>query len=226
MTDRGRTAGVAGDSPFLPEALEANRDGRLTDAQRRSCLAQSRRVRWAGAGIGGLVIVLGLLFAVTRHAFAAAPQARYVRVFYLPRSRKAVNLERLPDPPAGEATIATMQESAKGTVSALGSRNTVKAAEAMAAQLAMQDRYQEQADKGPSAPPPDQLDPRPLAGAIVGSWASALLTVTFRADGTMTAAGPKDARATAGGRSGRTAAGRPTCSASRSPPAPGSRETS
>jgi hypothetical protein len=67
-------------------------------------------------------------------AFAAARQARYVRVFYLPRSRKAVNLERLPDPPAGEATIATLLESAKGTVSVLGSRNTIKTAEAMAAQ--------------------------------------------------------------------------------------------
>ena len=274
MTRGGRTDRVAGDSPFLPEALEANRGGTLTEAQRRSCQAQSRRVRWFGAGIGGLVIVLGLLFAVTRHsssvmplrpvvligclligaivlwraltggdrftadirrgevgsvdgalhkravrptasqgaspkpryyfdvagqtlevmwesAYESAPQARYVRVFYLPRSRKAVNLERLPDPPAGEAAIATMLESAKGTVSALTSRDAVRAAETMAAQLAMQERYQEQLDKGPPAPPPGQLDPRPLAGAIVGSWASALLTVTFRADGTVTASGSK-----------------------------------
>jgi hypothetical protein len=275
MTHRGRPASVAGDSPFLPDALAANRSGTLTDAQRRSCQAQARRVRWFGAGIGALVIVLGLLFAVTRHssavmplrpvvlggclligaillwraliggdrftadvrrgevasvdgalhkravrrtamqgssprpeyyfdvagltlevmwesAFEAAPQARYVRVFYLPRSRKAVNLERLPDPPAGEAaTIAAMLESAKGTLSALTSRNGVDAAEAMAAQLAMQQRYNEQLDKGPSAPRPDQLDPRPLATAIIGSWASALLAVTFRADGTVTVSGSK-----------------------------------
>jgi hypothetical protein len=275
MTRRGRPASGAGDSPFLPEALGANRSGTLTGAQRRSCWAQSRRVRWAGAGIGGLVIVVGLLFAVTRHsssvmpfrpvvlagclligavvlwraltggdrftidvrrgevssvegalhkravrgsavqgasprpryyfdvagqalevmwesAYEAAPQARYVRVFYLPRSRKAVNLERLPDPPAGEAAaIATMLESAKDSLSALTSPDQVKAAEAMAAQLAMHERYKQQPDTGPPAPPPDQLDPRPLASAIVGSWASALLRVTFRADGTMTASGTR-----------------------------------
>src|SRR6516162_6792753 len=73
MTRGGRTDRVAGDSPFLPEALEANRGGTLTEAQRRSCQAQSRRVRWFGAGIGGLVIVLGLLFAVTRHSSSVMP---------------------------------------------------------------------------------------------------------------------------------------------------------
>jgi hypothetical protein len=73
MTRGGRTDRVAGDSPFLPEALEANRGGTLTEAQRRTCQAQSRRVRWFGAGIGGLVIVLGLLFAVTRHSSSVMP---------------------------------------------------------------------------------------------------------------------------------------------------------
>jgi len=57
-------------------------------------------------------------------AFNAAPQAGYVRVFYLPRSRKAVNLERLPGPPAGEVTVATMLESYRGALSDLTSRTT------------------------------------------------------------------------------------------------------
>jgi hypothetical protein len=107
-------------------------------------------------------------------AYEAAPQAGYVRVFYLPRSRKAVNLERLSARPAGEATITAILESAKDSLSALASGDTVKAAEAMAGLLAMQEQYKQQRATGRSAPPPDQQDPRPLAGAIVGSWASAL----------------------------------------------------
>ena len=51
----------------------------------------------------------------------------------------------------------------------------------------MQQRYNEQLEKGPQAPSADQLDPRPLATVIVGSWASPLLTMTFRTDGN----GPK-----------------------------------
>jgi hypothetical protein len=274
MKPRGQPARVTRDSPFLPEALEANRSGTLTEAQRHICLAHARRLRGYTTGIGAFVIVLGLLFAATRHssavmpfrpvvlagclligaillwraltggdrfttdvrrgevasvdgalykrkafrpsvqgatprpeyyfdvaglslnvmwesAFRAAPVAGYVRVFYLPRSRKAVNLERLPDPPVGEVTIATMRESYKGALSGLTSRDKVKAAEAAAGLLAMQERYNEQLHTGPAVPPPDQLDPRPLASAIVGSWASALLTMTFRADGTMTVRTPK-----------------------------------
>jgi hypothetical protein len=38
-------------------------------------------------------------------AFEAAPRAGYVRVFYLPRSHKAVNLERLPDPRPGRPPL-------------------------------------------------------------------------------------------------------------------------
>jgi len=260
---------VAGDSPFLPEALEANARGTLTEAQRNSCLARSRNLRWAEAGLGGLVIVLGLLFAATRHsssvmplrlavlagclligavllwraltggdrltadvrrgtvssvdgaiykravrlssiqgaspkppyyfdvagqnfevmwqsAFEAAPPAGYVRVFYLPRSRKAVNLERLPDPPVSQVTVETMQESAKDVLSALKSRNMARAAEA-AAQLERQARYGQQFGSGPVTPPQDQPQARPLTEVIVGTWVGALMTVTFNADGSMTA---------------------------------------
>ena len=41
--------------------------------------------------------------------------------------------------------------------------------------------------KGATVPPPaDQLDQRPLAQAIIGTWSSPLMTVSFAADGSAT----------------------------------------
>ncbi len=51
------------------------------------------------------LIVAGKQFKVGPHFYAGAPEAGYVRVYYLPKSSTLVNLERLPDKalPAGLA---------------------------------------------------------------------------------------------------------------------------
>lgn len=47
--------------------------------------------------------VAGRRFEISRHGYDAAPDAGLLRVYFLPRSRRVVNWERLPDPavPAG-----------------------------------------------------------------------------------------------------------------------------
>jgi hypothetical protein len=122
-------------------------------------------------------------FTVSLMAFDAAPDAGYVRLYFLPQSRKVVNLERLPDRPVEQGTTA------QGIVRSLGAAvrshdrrevNEVRATmagigNAMKAALAQ-----------PIAPPQEARDTRPLGKAIVGTWSNGLVTATFSADGNAT----------------------------------------
>jgi hypothetical protein len=256
--------GTAGAGPFPADALDANRQGRLTDAQRKTWRGVDRR--W-----GGTVILMALVFAIagvfllagignapvsgslrmlagaaclvgaavlayvsvlgggqltrdlrdgrveaaegaisrergvqgsagdpghaylhvdgrrlvcTRTIYDAAPEAGIVRVYFLPRSRRVVNLERLPDRPLPEGAFENPSEVVGQVARELGSHDRERQAEAMATMAAMKD-----AVAGPGSPPPaGQADTRPLAEAIVGAWHGPLMNVTFAADGTATAA--------------------------------------
>lgn len=292
MGVRGGTS-AARESAFLPEALEANRSGRLSDDQGRRSRAVSRRARWWELGVGAMAVFLGIAFSlpgrttgyiqpgsgsppvalkpflavgclvvggillwlavtgrdvlngdvrsgrvrsiegairktkmeardlnsaggsgqylytlwVDGQAFtvpsawesdwAAAPAAGHVRLFYLPRSRIAVNLERLPDPPVSEVTRDTLVDPGKAYASAMVSpsvsrRNRIRKAEAAAHMAAVQRKFAEQLT--PAPPPADQCDPRPLAQALVGSWTDGLLSFAFLPDGRMTFGGPRRRR--------------------------------
>ncbi len=261
MTRGVVASGSAAAGPFPADALEANRQGRLTDAQRQGWTGAERRwsgtvslmalvlavagvlllvgvghtplptvVRLlagaaclAGAGVLAYVSVLGggqlardlrdgrvesAEGAIARSrqgvnagaqpdfyylevagrrlrcglaAYNAAPEAGIVRVYYLPRSRKVVNLERLPDGPLPAGALDDPSVLAREAAHALGSHDRTQRAEAMATFAALED-----ASSGPATPPADQGGTGPLAEAIVGGWHGLAMNLTFSADGTAT----------------------------------------
>jgi hypothetical protein len=123
--------------------------------------------------------VSGHRFEVSRGIYDAAPEAGYVRVYYLPRSKTVVNLERLanPAPPAG--ALESPETLARTAIAALGSHDPNARAEAMAEMASYQ------AATAAPPPPAGARDPRPLAEAVIGSWHSGAVRVTFSTDGTM-----------------------------------------
>jgi hypothetical protein len=129
-------------------------------------------------------------FTIHQRTYEALPSAGIVRLFYLPRSRKVVNFEQLPDRPLAPEAVAALSSPAGAlgmAASALMKRDPRERAEAMASMAAL--GHAIQAEMGPSdaAPPPaDQRDPRPLADAILGTWRMGPLTVTFAPDGNAT----------------------------------------
>lgn len=119
-------------------------------------------------------------------AYEAAPDAGIVRLYYLPRSKRVVNLERLPDRPVDpavlESPVAVMQAAATA-LSGLGHGRTGRA-EAMASVVGLEDAMKAENVRRSVPPPADQRDPRPLAEAIVGTWNMGPMTIAFHADGT------------------------------------------
>ena len=132
----------------------------------------------------------GKRFTIHQRTYEALPAAGIVRLFYLPRSRRVVNFEQLPDRPLAPEAVAALSSPAGAlgmAVSALTKRDPRERAEAMASMAAF--GHAVQAEMGPAdatPPPADQRDPRPLAEAIVGTWRMGPATVTFIPDGTAT----------------------------------------
>ena len=123
-------------------------------------------------------------FKVGRATYDAAPDAGFVRLYFLPRSRKIVNLERLPNAPLpSEVTVQTVVQSLSAAIGAHGQRQRNEARAGMAS---IGDALKANLPQPTAAPPPDARDPRPLGEAIVGTWNNALTTVTFSADGRVT----------------------------------------
>jgi hypothetical protein len=108
-----------------------------------------------------------------------------VRVYFLPRSRRVVNLERLADPPLPPGITSRDVLATIGSALLSGNRrgiNELRAQMAPVADAARAVRHE------PVAPPPlEARDPRPLDQAIVGTWRSALMSVVFERDGAVTA---------------------------------------
>ncbi|MGH9411447.1 MAG: hypothetical protein ACRD1V_18590 [Vicinamibacterales bacterium] len=115
---------------------------------------------------------------VSRRGYDAAPDAGIVRVYFLPRSRRVVNLERLPDPPLPAGPDAARQIVAS-LIGALHSHDPVALAEARARGAALAD-----AVHGPPIGP--GATAHLTADALYGSWANPLMTVTFGRDGAAT----------------------------------------
>jgi hypothetical protein len=252
--------------PFPQDALEANRAGRLTDAQRRGFRGQARGFRKAELQFAALLTIIGLLVwfaagpakyatakpligiacliiagflvvrsflgadnltqdlrsgrveaiegaitktSVTAHsrgssstsyyfnvagtrvnvwrdAYQAAPEAGMVKMYYLPHSHELVNLERVADTAMTTEAMKSPQI-VQELISGMRSHDMNQAAEARAHLATMGDAMKESISTA-SAPPPDGArDARPLAQAIVGTWGNALMSVTFAADGTLSA---------------------------------------
>jgi len=114
-----------------------------------------------------------------RDQYDAAPEAGWVKVYYVPHSMRVVNLERLPDKAVPPDAVKSPQDMLKLAASGLIGFDEVKKAEARAEMAAIGHAMQ------PGAPPPASgRDPRPLAEAIVGKWTNGMVTITFNPDGT------------------------------------------
>ena len=104
-------------------------------------------------------------FNVMPMTYDAAPDAGYVRLYFLPTSRIVVNLERLPDPPVEIGAAARDIVQALGAAARFHDRRMLNEARASMAGLgnAMKAGFAQ-----PLTPPADTQDPRPLGKAILG----------------------------------------------------------
>jgi hypothetical protein len=120
-------------------------------------------------------------FSVSNATYSAAPDHGIVRLYFLPHSRKIVNLERLANPPMPDlGTPQGVIDSLRAVVAAptRSARN-----EAMAALGGVEDAFNASVSSSAVRPATSGRDARPLAEAIVGTWNNQLMTVTFSADG-------------------------------------------
>jgi hypothetical protein len=122
--------------------------------------------------------------------YAAAPEAGWVRVFYLPRSHKVVNLEVLQGPAVPDMTPATANQFTETLRTAAHSHNETQMAEARAFGKAMGDKFKQDLQKAAVPPPKERRDPRPLGQSIVGAWSNPFMSVEFARDGSVTATLP------------------------------------
>jgi hypothetical protein len=119
-----------------------------------------------------------------RSAYEQAPDAGYVRAFYLPRTRRLVNLERLANPPL-PANPDEARDMFGSIARAFVSGDRAALAEARANAAGFFDAAQETFGREPDTPS------GAVAGGlaretILGTWKHALLTVTFAENGTAT----------------------------------------
>jgi hypothetical protein len=75
-------------------------------------------------------------------------------------------------------------------ITAVRSGDPVKAAEARAELAAMKNAVQAEMAGAAVPPPTDRRDPRPLAVAILGTWQTGPISMSFLPDGTMVATLP------------------------------------
>jgi hypothetical protein len=122
-------------------------------------------------------------FTVGRASYQAAPDAGHVRLYYLPLSRKVVNLERLPNPAAEHGATAADIVHTIGTAVRSHSQRERNEARANLAGVgdAMKAAFAQAA-----APPGEGRDPRPLGETILGTWSNGFMTIAFSGDGTVT----------------------------------------
>ncbi len=122
-------------------------------------------------------------FTVGRRSYEAAPDAGYVRLYYLPLSRKVVNLERLPNPSAERGTTAPDIIHTLGA--AFRSHSQRERNEARANLAGVGDAMKAAFTQAAAAPGASR-DPRPLGEAILGTWSNGFMTVAFSGDGIVT----------------------------------------
>jgi hypothetical protein len=117
-------------------------------------------------------------------AYEAAPDAGYVRAYYLPRTRRLVNLERLPNPPL-PAGPNEAREMFGRMARAFVTRDPVAFAEARASAAGLMDATQESIVE-PSDAPSGRVAGGLVREALVGRWTHPLATVTLAEDGAAT----------------------------------------
>jgi hypothetical protein len=128
------------------------------------------------------LIVAGQPFEVGSHAYQAAPDAGFVRLYFLSISRHVVNLEQLParSLPEGTTPQAVFQEYRQ----AMRSHDRAKLDEVRAEMAGTVNALQGGLSHDVAPPPDDRRDQRPLQDAIVGTWNNGPVTVVFGPEGT------------------------------------------
>jgi len=129
--------------------------------------------------------VAGNHFRVGPQFYRGAPDAGYVKVYFLPRSKTLVNLEQLPDRPLPAGTIDNAGTFARAALAGLTSHDENAQAEARAEMAELRKGFQEGVVPATVEPSAEQANEPPLAEAIVGAWRAGPISVTFAADGTM-----------------------------------------
>ena len=122
-------------------------------------------------------------FKVAPATYAAAPDAGIVRLYFLPRSRKIVNMERLANAPLTRTITPQGIIESLGDLARAHGRREVNEVRAEIAGVA--DAVKASFTQSPTTRPPAR-DARPLAEAIVGTWKNAVMTVTFSDNGRVT----------------------------------------
>jgi hypothetical protein len=117
--------------------------------------------------------------------YEGAPDAGYVRLYFLPRSHRVVNLQLIPGPAVPDISTMSVPDVAHTVLGAMHGGEVARA-EARAQMAAMATQYQSEMHADATPPPSDQLDARPLTQAIIGTWRNPMMTVSFAADGTGT----------------------------------------
>jgi hypothetical protein len=123
-------------------------------------------------------------FTVSRSWYDAAPDAGHVRLYYLPHSRRIVNLERLAaTQPAADVSLPHLVET--GRTALRGSTRTARN-EARADLATLANALKAAVEAPVTDRPAGAQDPDALQQAILGRWHNLLMTLTFTAEGTMT----------------------------------------
>ena len=129
------------------------------------------------------LVIAGRQLRTYLSAYESAPDAGYVRAYYLPRTRKLVNLERLPNPPLPSSPDEA-RDMIGGIARTLFSTDRVASAEARAKASGLIDDVKSviESSDSPTAPAAGGL----VRQALVGTWTHPLVTVTLADDGIAT----------------------------------------
>jgi len=167
---------------FDPLAADL-RDGRVEAVE--GAIGKRRvQLTTATGGSRYYLTVAGRQLRTFHSAYDAAPDAGYVRAFYLPRTRRLVSLERLPNPPlpANPDEARTMF----GRMArALVSRDPGAFAEARADAAGLIDAARESVVE-PSQKPLEDDRGGLTREALLGRWTHPLLTLTLAPEGRAT----------------------------------------
>ena len=167
---------------FDPLAADV-REGRVETIQ--GAVGKRRRQSSSRTGFTRYyLVVAGRRLRTYLSAYDAAPDAGYVRAYYLPRTRRLVNLERLPNPetPSGPDEVRDMFSR---MAHAFVNRDATALAEARASAAGLID-----AARDAVVEPSNARSEYPAGGltreVLLGTWTHPLATVILANDGTAT----------------------------------------
>jgi hypothetical protein len=117
---------------------------------------------------------------MSQPTYQDVPGAGIVRIFYLPNSHRLVNFEQLADRPLPDGAMTDRHFALKAAAGSI-----FGSADARAEMAAMEHVMQAQVKT--SLTPPAAGETKPLGEALPGTWTNSMMTVTFGADGSVSA---------------------------------------